>query len=106
MASDERSRLYSEFMARTSRKTPVELAPAPWPEVPSPDPIGEVGRQIAIRLRAAIGTRTLRAVASSIGMNHSTLVGILDGTSWPDAETLARLEHGLGVDIWPGRQGK
>ena len=104
MTSDKALRPYAEFMARTSRKTPVELAPAPWPEVPSLDPVGEVGRQISIRLRAAIGTRTLRAVASSIGMNHSTLVGILDGTSWPDAETLARLEHGLGVDIWPGRQ--
>jgi len=104
VTSDKALRPYAEFMARTSRKTPVELAPAPWPEVPSPDPVGEVGRQISIRLRAAIGKRTLRAVASAIGMNHSTLVGILDGTSWPDAETLARLEHGLGVDIWPGRQ--
>jgi len=104
VTSDKALRPYAEFMARTSRKTPVELAPAPWPEVPSPDPVGEVGRQISIRLRAAIGKRTLRAVASSIGMNHSTLVGILDGTSWPDAETLARLERGLGVDIWPGRQ--
>jgi lambda repressor-like predicted transcriptional regulator len=91
-------------MARTRRLTPAQLAPGPWPETPSPDPIGEVGRQITVRLREAIGTQSLRAVASQTRLNHATLVKILDGSTWPDAETLAKLEHGLGVDIWPGRQ--
>jgi hypothetical protein len=90
-------------MPRPSRKTPAQLAPEPWPQVASPDPVGEVGRQVALRLRDAIGDQSLRAVAATVNVNHSTLIGILAGSTWPDAETIAKLELGLDADIWPGR---
>jgi len=71
----------------------------------SVDPIGEVARQFALNLRGAIGERSVRDAARSAGVNHVTIQLILKGQRWPDLETIAKLERGLGVDLWPGRAG-
>lgn len=87
----------------TTRAKPVALAPSPWPDVPSDDPVGEVARKFAINVRDAIGNRSLRSVAEASGLTHVTLLNILGGKVWPDLSTIARLENGLGVQLWPKR---
>jgi transcriptional regulator with XRE-family HTH domain len=74
-----------------------------WPHVVSVDPIGEVARLFAENLREAIGDRSIRAAASDAGVDHSTIMAVLQGRTWPDLATIARLELGFGVDLWPGR---
>jgi hypothetical protein len=90
-------------MSMTARAKPVALAPSPWPEVPSDDPVGEVARMFAINVRDAVGNRSLRSVAEASGLTHVTLLNILGGKVWPDLSTIARLENGLGMQLWPKR---
>jgi transcriptional regulator with XRE-family HTH domain len=87
-------------MSRPTRSLPKERAQN-WPTEPSDDPAGEVARQVAINLRTAIGTQSLRHTAEITGIHHATILKIVNGTSWPDLETLAKLEIGLGVRLWP-----
>ncbi|WEO77827.1 helix-turn-helix transcriptional regulator [Cryobacterium sp. SO2] len=88
-------------MSRTMRLKPNELVAA-WPDGPASDAIGEVARVFAANLRAAIGARSIRSAAEACGMNHATLIGILEGRAWPDMETIAKLERGLDAALWPG----
>jgi hypothetical protein len=90
-------------MPRSKRQAPVELAPTPWPEVPSDDPVGEVARRFVVNLRAAMGGRSVRAVAAAAEINHATLLGVLAGRVWPDLATIAKLERGLDAEVWPRR---
>ena len=90
-------------MARTVRKKPVELAPTPWPDIECPNAAGEAARQFTRNLRTAIGGASLRSAAASADINHATLMKILAGETWPDLETIAKLESGLKADLWPGR---
>ena len=91
-------------MPRPQRAKPRELV-AGWPDAPSTDPTGEVARQFTLRLREVIGSRSVRDAAKATDTNHATLLRILEGNAWPDMETIAKLERGLGADLWPGRQG-
>ncbi|ASD20997.1 hypothetical protein B7495_01830 [Cryobacterium sp. LW097] len=88
-------------MSRTKRLKPNELVHE-WPDGPASDAIGEVARTFAGNLRRAIGSRSIRNAAESCGVNHATLIGILDGRAWPDMETIAKLERGLDAALWPG----
>jgi len=74
-----------------------------WPDVPCTDPTAEVARLLALRLRAALGGRSLRAAKAATGVDHTTIGKILNGQVWADIATLARLEAGLSTDLWPGR---
>lgn len=69
----------------------------------SKDPVGEVARRFALNLRDAIGDRSLRAASEATGVDHTTIQAILQGRTWPDLYTLAKLEQGLDADLWPGR---
>jgi hypothetical protein len=89
-------------MPRTARLKPNELVPE-WPDGPADDLVGEVARLFAVNLRRAIGPRSIRSAADACGMNHATLIGILDGRAWPDMETIAKLERGLDAALWPGQ---
>ena len=89
-------------MSRPSRLHPCELVDS-WPDVPSIDPTAEVARQLAENLRLAIGDRSVRSVARDADVDHATISAILRGRTWPDLYTIAKLERGLGVDLWPGR---
>jgi lambda repressor-like predicted transcriptional regulator len=89
-------------MARSERARPAALTDA-WPGTPSASPIGEVARLFVVNLRRAIGERSIRAAAEECGLHHATLLGILEGRTWPDLETIAKLERGLTADLWPGR---
>jgi transcriptional regulator with XRE-family HTH domain len=71
-----------------------------WPERSSVDPIAERARQLALNLREAIGQRSVREIASITGVDRATIGAVLQGKSWPDIVTLAKLEHELG-SLWP-----
>jgi lambda repressor-like predicted transcriptional regulator len=88
-------------MGRPSRALPVELAASPWPEAPSVDPVAEVARLFVVNLRSAMAGRSLRVVAADTGIGHVTLQRVLTGRAWPDLQTIARLEVGLAVELWP-----
>jgi len=85
---------------RTERKTPAELVDT-WPEGPATDPAAEVVRLLAEAVRARIGGLSRRAVARQCRLDHTTIAALLEGAKWPDVATVARLEAGLGVDLWP-----
>jgi hypothetical protein len=74
--------------------------------MPSVDPVGEVARQFALNVQAAIGDRSIRAASLDVGVDPSTMLSVLRGRSWPDLATIAKLESGFGVDLWPGRLNK
>ena len=76
-----------------------------WPDVPLAGAVGEVARRFAVNVQTAIGERSVRAAARDAGLDHTTLLSVLHGRSWPDLATVARLENGLGIDLWPGRLG-
>lgn len=89
-------------MIRSERVRPRDLTTS-WPDVAANDMAGEVARRFAVNVRAAIGTKSIRAVAASSGVHHATVLRVLEGQTWPDFETIARLEWGLGQKLWPGR---
>jgi transcriptional regulator with XRE-family HTH domain len=88
-------------MPRPTRTPPRSRTPD-WPSVPAVDRSGEVARLFALNVKAAIGERSLRAAADVTGVDHSTILSILQGRVWPDLETIAKLEAGFGVVLWPG----
>ncbi|WP_181435517.1 zinc-ribbon domain-containing protein [Curtobacterium sp. MCPF17_051] len=91
---------YPEPMSRLPRATPAELAPEPWPEAPSDDPVAEAVRRFVVRLQREIGDRSVRSVASIANVDHGALLRVLAGKTWPDLATLARLEIALRADLW------
>lgn len=66
------------------------------------DNSAEVARRLALNVREAMGSLSLRAAAELTEVDHSTIQGLLTGRAWPDLETIARLEKGFGVSLWPG----
>ena len=81
------------------RALPAELCEN-WPEVPCADPVADKARKLVLNLRAAIGERSIREVATMAGVDRATIGAVLQGKSWPDIVTLAKLEHQLG-SLWP-----
>ena len=67
-------------MARKeARATPSMLAPG-WPNQQSADPVGEAARRFALNLQAAIGDKSVRAVAREAGLDDGTIRKILLGS--------------------------
>lgn len=91
------------LMADPRRGRPADRAPAPWPEVASEDPLAEVARELVVRLRLAMGTRSVRTVAQAAGVSHVTLLRVLNGQVWPDLATITRLEIALDSDLHSSR---
>ena len=50
--------------------------------------------------------RTARAVAEAAGIAPATVTNILNGKSWCDIDTLARLERALGAKLWGNEHRK
>ncbi|WP_083652858.1 helix-turn-helix domain-containing protein [Serinicoccus sp. CNJ-927] len=92
-------------MVRPSRPAPRELVD-PWPTGDARDAAAAVAARLAVNLREAVAGRSTRAVAELTGVDRTTVAAILNGTTWPDLATVARLEHGLVVDLWPGGVAK
>jgi DNA-binding phage protein len=73
--------------------------------VRSSDAAGEAARQFAVRLREAIDASedgSVRKVARAAGLSHATLLAVLNGTTWADLYTVAKLEVALGRALWHG----
>lgn len=87
-------------MARVRRQRPVELV-AGWPKEPAADAPVEVARHLSVRLRRAMDGRSAREIGRLTNVDYTTVIAILNGTTWPDLMTLARLEAGLRADLWP-----
>lgn len=52
-------------------------------------------------LRKEVNGRSSREIERITGVNFTTINKILRGQTWPDMVTIARLESGLGADLWP-----
>lgn len=87
-------------MGRRKREPPANLVPG-WPDSPASDLIAETARQFALNLRTALDGCSLRQAAERTGVDHTVIADILNGSTWPDLHTIARLEEGLGVGLWP-----
>ena len=61
---------------------------------------GHLAAALAIRLRDGIGDWSIRYVGAISGLNHQTIRNILNGTTWPDLRTIARLEVALKTQLW------
>ena len=85
---------------RPTRVTPHELG-IDWPHAPIDDRVAEVARLLVLNLLGAIGDRSVREVAVITGVDRATIGAIIKGMSWPDIATLAKLEIGLGRQLWP-----
>lgn len=55
----------------------------------------------ARNLREAMDGRSGREVGRLTGVDFTAINKILRGQTWPDMRTIALLEAGLGVDLWP-----
>ena len=86
-------------MERSARDRPVDLAPSPWPEVESADPLGEIARRYVWLLKRSIGSQSVRSVAARAGLHHATLDAVLSGRRWPDLATIGRLEIALDAQF-------
>jgi DNA-binding phage protein len=75
-----------------------------WPDDPLVDdapPYATVTAEVVRRYRAAVGSRSLRSVASAAGIDATSLGRTLAGETVPDVHTVAVLEDALGVALWP-----
>ncbi|MFC5959196.1 helix-turn-helix domain-containing protein [Streptomyces pratens] len=57
--------------------------PAPWPSI--------------LRERGL----SLRKIADASGVNRQAIADLLEGRSWPDIATVARLGDALVLPLWP-----
>lgn len=91
-------------MARPHRKTPAEhFDTDAWPDGVTDDPAARVAGAFASRLRTAAAGRSYRQLEAVTGVDHTAIAKTLTGATWPDLATIAKLEHGLDTDLWPGR---
>lgn len=73
-----------------------------WPDGQIEGPAeAHYAHQLAVRLRAAIGERSLREVARAANLDHTTISAIVAGQRWADLVTIARLETALETRLWP-----
>ncbi|MFE0135300.1 helix-turn-helix transcriptional regulator [Streptomyces sp. NPDC059037] len=86
-------------------RAPRELTrdPEAWPDAVVDDIAAAVVQTIARRMAAALSERGLsrRGAADLLGINRQTIGDVLDGRTWPDVATIARLEAGLNTPLWP-----
>jgi hypothetical protein len=57
--------------------------------------------ELSKRLREATEGRPLVSVAEEASIARSTLYDLLQGRTWADLQTLAKLETVLGCRLWP-----
>ena len=91
-------------VARPRRKTPAEhFAAGAWPDGTTDDPAARAAAAFVSRLRTAAAGRSYRQLEAVTGVDHTAIAKTLAGATWPDLATIAKLEHGLDTDLWPGR---
>jgi hypothetical protein len=75
-----------------------------WPDGPfTPGTPPEIlhAAHVATRLRQLTDESTVVALACTVGVTRSALHGILNGSRWPDAVSIARIELATDQPVWP-----
>ncbi|WP_326634851.1 hypothetical protein OIE67_53500 [Nonomuraea fuscirosea] len=57
-------------------------------------------------VRMAASSRLVVARAEVSGVNRQTVNDVVAGRCWPDVATIAQLEAGLAIRLWPGTPGE
>ena len=76
---------------------------AQWPRGPlraTSPPEALLARAISKRLHKALAGRSTRQIAELAGLSHQTVINVLNGATWWDGITIARLERALDADLW------
>ena len=55
---------------------------------------------LARRLQEKIGDESIRYIAKKADLSPQTILNILNGKSWPDLRTIAKLENALNGQLW------
>lgn len=58
-------------------------------------------QRMAKRLKCETNDLSAKVVSRRTGVPETTISSIVKGAVWPTVETLARLEVGLGEELWP-----
>jgi len=87
-------------MVRPVRLKPREYVEV-WPDEPSTYAPAEAVRRFALNLQRAIDGQSIRAVQRATDVDHITIANVLNGRSWPEVETILKLEAGLQVELLP-----
>ncbi|MGP3916749.1 helix-turn-helix domain-containing protein [Nonomuraea sp. 10N515B] len=95
---------------RARSRSPRDLAEDPqnWPHADlSGHMAAAVVQAIAATLQKVIAERGLsfRRLAAMSGVNRQTINDLAAGRCWPDVATIAQLEAGLGIRLWPVSPG-
>lgn len=61
----------------------------------------QYAQHIAVVLARGLVARNVSQVAEDAGLARSTIYDIVEGRTWPDLITLAKLETVLDVSLWP-----
>ncbi|WP_461067906.1 helix-turn-helix domain-containing protein [Streptomyces pseudoechinosporeus] len=87
------------------RRPPRELAddPEAWPHAQLTDPGAAAVQHIARTLAGVMSERrvSLRGLAETSGVNRQAIADLINGRSWPDVATVARLGAALATSLWP-----
>jgi hypothetical protein len=75
-----------------------------WPTGPfaaDAPPYALVTAAVVARYQTLVGTRSLRSVARTAGIDPTSLGRMLSGETVPDVHTVAVLEDALEAELWP-----
>lgn len=61
---------------------------------------------VASRLKNKIGKESIRYVAKRAQLSPQTIINILNGDTWPDLRTIAKLETFLNTQLWGNEHRK
>ncbi|MEU1394048.1 MULTISPECIES: helix-turn-helix transcriptional regulator [unclassified Nonomuraea] len=91
---------------RGRSRSPRDLAEDPenWPHADlSGHPAAAVVQAIAAALAGVMAEQGLsfRHLAVKSGVNRQTVNDLVVGRCWPDVATVAQLEAGLAIRLWP-----
>lgn len=82
------------------------FAPGQWPgghALPGAPAAAEYAAAFSVELGRVIrhSEMSMSALASSAGLARSTVYDLLNGSTWADMVTIAKLEEVLGWSLWP-----
>lgn len=97
---------------RRKRPRPIDWADRTyWPHGKIKEgapPSAALAQAIALRLSEKLNYKSkfhsqrtsARKAAGGAGLSPRTITNIIEGTNWPDIDTIVRLEHTLDMDLW------
>lgn len=89
---------------RRDPRRPRDFATPPdqWPHGPviegAPRYVTETAK-IARSVVAALETRTMTDLAATADLAHSTLSKLVRGETWPDIQTITKIEDAIGDEV-------